>query len=1048
MSPGQPTLPTSGRERDPLAVLLPDDLRSRPPVVGNPFVGRDREIAAIREALRFLVAGQGVLASIEGPIGSGKSALVSHLATQLESMLLDLSGSGSSGALPQPWIASAVCRRGPASAGKPHQAMAAIFDAIAERLALLPRSELEVLAPGRPADLLAIAPVLATVPAFDLPCSEHPSSDTDPPADAAELPSERRHRGHRAARDLFHRLSARRPITILLDDAAWADPASIELLTELTRPPDAPPILWLLTATPEETADGRLDPIILPHIEASSALHLLHLDLDPLPFDQSCTVARCLLAELGEQEGLVETIAEASQGSPGWIAHLANDALDLGHRSAPDPDAPGPDAPTIPLDQLTLGRSVARRIERLPPSARGLLRVLAVSDRPLPWAEAVAAMAESDGAEPGGAGTVHRDPEELTAALEALLDEDLVRRHGSELDTLDLVDAATREAVLASIGPTCRAASHRRLADSLGPDADDEERARHLVRGERQQQALDPARRAAELALKQRDGERAIELCRLAVELSKDDRDDHWRDLRNLGRALDLVGAYHLSAAPYRRAADLAPATEQDALRHSAGDRWLTSGRPALGLEVLEPLAEKAGLVPLLDPAFPGGGPGTRIRRTLDLASWRLRSLLFGLPAPSSNGAAAPADTPAAGEWSEDQGLDLCFTLCRGLRLEHPRRWQELSREHLLRALRRGDPMGISRALALETTYLAYDGRKRRATIERQAERAVGLARQVHSAEALAFAQSMVGQAWALLGEWRRALATLDRAQALLESDCPEAWWERRSVLFVQLRSLAMMGRLTEIGHTLRRVGGGDPHQGPFFTQALEQRFGWLDDLANHRVREARRRVEKIDLPEASNSRIMEALDGASITRYWQLYGAVEVEIYDGHGARAWDLLDRHWSGIVAPRLADAEMLRIEAWHLRARAALAGLFDLGTDRDRESTFRPTAAHSITQADDSLDRLLAIRTPWSDAAALATRAALEGAIGHREEALDLLRRAHLLFEHLDMALYAEACRYQHALASGERPDKVRARMEELGATDPDSMARLLVPGPWG
>lgn len=1041
-----------------------DDLRSRGVITGKPFFGRRPEIEAVVEAFRAVPGGRGVLVSVEGETGSGKSALVSELAAVLSaSGASENDPRGSAVTKPwvlEPWVLSAVCRRGPASAARPYQAMAAIFDSLARHLAGSSRQYLEVVVPRRVDDLLAIAPVLGEVPAFEpgprFDRARDPALEAGHGAGAAfdsPQPGQGWERGHRAMRDLFHRLCRNRPVAVLLDDAAWADPASLALLAELTRPPDPPPVLWLLSCSPEELAAGWLEPVLRPQLEATSALRLLSLRLGPLSPTESRSLARQRLGSLSSHSSIVEATVEAAGGSPGWLERLVDDALDLfgaephAQRTAlPGPAAAHPQIfgtdtrtflPTIPTaTELTIERSVARRMERVPAAARHLLRVLATAGRSLSRAEARAVLA---GLEENPAAMTTTTNESSSTDIQALpigalLDEDLVRERGRELDELAPLDPATREAILASmdaLGPAHEGSSHRH------PSAAAENPALSGFEGPGAQ--LEAARHEASLALEADQEDRAIELWQNAVDLAEGSA-DRWRDLASLGRALDRVGAYHLSADAYLEAVESAPAEQADALRHLAGDRLLGSGRPAAGLRVLRPLAERAGLGRLLDPAAPGGGTETRVKRTVGLALWRLRSALPSGAEASRNqlGAGTRAATS-----DEEHAIDLCFTLCRGLRLADPRRWQELSREHLLRALRWGDPMRTSRALALEATYLAYDGRKRRAAVERQAERALVLARQVDHPEVLGFAQAMVGQAWALLGEWRRALATLDRAQTILETECPRAWWERRTVLFSQLRTLAMMGRWSDIGHVLRQTESSDRFsQGPFFAHALESRFRWVDDLARHRPNEARRRLRLVE--ESDDG----ALAEAPIPRYWQLYGAVEVEIYDGHGARAWDLLDRHWPDVVAPRLDDAEMLRAEAWHLRARTALAGLFDLGTDRDRESTFRPTAARSIVHAEEALDQLLAIRAPCSDAAAFTVRAALEGAIGHRAEAIAHLQKAATIFDHLEMAHYAHACRFQEARASSQRPDGPRARLEELGAISPDSMARLLAPGPWG
>ena len=65
-----------------------------------------------------------------------------------------------------------------------------------------------------------------------------------------------RYRTHRAVRELLERLTATRPLVLILDDVHWADPASVELLGSLLRrPPDAG-VLIALAARPGQLPPG------------------------------------------------------------------------------------------------------------------------------------------------------------------------------------------------------------------------------------------------------------------------------------------------------------------------------------------------------------------------------------------------------------------------------------------------------------------------------------------------------------------------------------------------------------------------------------------------------------------------------------------------------------------------------------------------------------------------------------------------------------------------------------------------------------------------
>ena len=68
-------------------------------------------------------------------------------------------------------------------------------------------------------------------------------SRSTPPGEALQ---HERYRSHRAVRELLERLTATKPLVLVLDDVHWADPASVDLLGSLLRrPPDAAVLIAL-----------------------------------------------------------------------------------------------------------------------------------------------------------------------------------------------------------------------------------------------------------------------------------------------------------------------------------------------------------------------------------------------------------------------------------------------------------------------------------------------------------------------------------------------------------------------------------------------------------------------------------------------------------------------------------------------------------------------------------------------------------------------------------------------------------------------------------
>ena len=185
----------------------------------NTLVGRAEEVLAIDRTLSEL--GQGGSAAIEvaGEPGIGKTRLLAELATRADALgYLVLSGSASELEADLPfWV---------------------LIDALDEYIAALEPRRLDALDDDVLGELATIFPALT------------PRASVR----AAVVP-QTRYRTYRAVRELLERLTAIKPLVLVLDDLHWADPASVELLgTLLRRPPDAA-VLITLAVRPRQAPD-------------------------------------------------------------------------------------------------------------------------------------------------------------------------------------------------------------------------------------------------------------------------------------------------------------------------------------------------------------------------------------------------------------------------------------------------------------------------------------------------------------------------------------------------------------------------------------------------------------------------------------------------------------------------------------------------------------------------------------------------------------------------------------------------------------------------
>ncbi len=183
------------------------------------IVGRTEELLAIDHTLAELGQGGSAALEVRGELGIGKTRLLAELAARADALgYLVLSGSASELEADLPfWV---------------------LVDALDEYVAALEPHRLDALGEDVLAELATIFPALSRFATARVTVSPHP-----------------RYRTYRAVRELLERLTATKPLVLVLDDVHWADPASAELLgTLLRRPPDAA-VLIALAVRPRQVPD-------------------------------------------------------------------------------------------------------------------------------------------------------------------------------------------------------------------------------------------------------------------------------------------------------------------------------------------------------------------------------------------------------------------------------------------------------------------------------------------------------------------------------------------------------------------------------------------------------------------------------------------------------------------------------------------------------------------------------------------------------------------------------------------------------------------------
>jgi DNA-binding CsgD family transcriptional regulator len=260
-------------------------------------------------------------------------------------------------------------------------------------------------------------------------------------------------------------LPAGRPCALVLDDAHFLDPASIDgLLDE----PGAGPALLVLTVRLGVHPAGSAEMRALAALVRDPRAHEMRLvPLSPAGVDQmAAAMGRSVDQDLYRRTG----------GNPFWAEEVLRGGAEV---------------------PWTVVETVTAQLAALPAPARELACALALAEEPVP--AAAAAMLSSD----------------LDAAVVALADAGLGRLDASGLG---LRHALVGEAIQARLGPSERAAWHRRLAGALeGGPVERDRVARHWAAAGEGERAAEVARPAASALRGAGATRRAFECFRLAL---------------------------------------------------------------------------------------------------------------------------------------------------------------------------------------------------------------------------------------------------------------------------------------------------------------------------------------------------------------------------------------------------------------------------------------------------------------------------------------------------------------------------------------------------
>jgi tRNA A-37 threonylcarbamoyl transferase component Bud32 len=793
-------------------------------------------------------------------------------------------------------------------------------------------------------------------------------------------PRELRQRAFTALRELFARMADRAPLCLHIDDLQWSDQDSAALLSSLVAPPDPPSLL--LVCSQREEGNVSLHPMSAPATRGGRGPDVRTVAVEPLDRDE----ARALASELlGPQHASdADVVASEANGNPFFVHELARYYRELLPR------------PSGARERVRLSDVVSARFHRLGAGPRRLLELVAVAGRPI--GEGLARRAAELG-------------EEEHAALAILRAGNWVRATDDE--HIETFHDHIREALMPLLAPAELAGHHRRLAVALEAAQlhDVEALTTHWAGAGDRARAAGYALRGAELADQALAFDRAATLYQLALDLRDDHDGDGARQIwAKLGAAQANAGRGADAARSFQRAAAGAPPKEALALRQRAAGQLLMTGHIEAGLQTMRELLATQGI----------GFPATARRALLSLLHRRLVLRLRGLAFKERKERDVPAE--------ELSRVDLCWAVAVGLGPVDSIRGADFQTLQVLLALRAGEPYRVARALAVEAGFVAMPGKKGQARAARLLAVARKLTEAVEHPHAEGVTALMTGTAEYLVGHWRRGFESCQLAETIFRDRCIGVAWELTSAQRFGLSSLLYLGEVKDLALRVPKLlAAALDHGNLYGATDLRTRFAlvWLaaDDV------------------DGARARVAEALAswtraGFHLQHFNALQAEVQIALYAGDGALAWQKVQAAWPELRASMLMRIQVLRVEAHFLRARAALAAL----------AAGEPAARLVATARADA--RTIALeRMPWATPLAQLIVAALDVHDGERARATQLTDDAAVGFGACEMALHAAVARQRHGELTGSA-DEQRTAGAWMTAQDvrrPERVTAMIAPG---
>lgn len=861
----------------------------------------------------------------------------------------------------------------------PYKAIDHLIDALSEWLIRLPSKEVEELLPEDACLLPTLFPVLDRVPAIANAPLTRQLAD----------PQVRRTHAFEALRIMMQRLGDSRTVVLFLDDMQWVDRDTTTLLADLMRAPDPPPILLVLAsrvdgsdAVVELVRRMDVDPVII--------------EVAPLSPEAATSLALAQLGDTAAPPELIARVVAEAEGSPLFLTelvpYLQESAETAGGLAA--------------IAGRGLDGMLADRIDQLGEQARLLAELLAVSGEPL--LPKMLALASGLGA--------------ATSRHLALLNAKRILRNtglrGEEV--VEMFHARVREALLASLSPERRAAHHRALATAWsGSRGTAEQLARHWYGAGDLEHAVNHARRAGDEAAAKLDFDLSARWYTIALQ------SERWtelerRDLRTqLADVLANAGRPREAAAAYREATRGADAATTLELRRRAAAALLQSGYVQEGLSLTKEVLAAVGLQMAKTPKR------ALLSMLLRRAWLRLRGVRF-----------APRALAEISQ-SELTRVDVCEGVSFGLALVDTFRSMDFATRFLASALELGEPWRVSRALALETDFLAATAKIKRslrllARLDQLTSTLDNPAAPPQLVTTRAFIEFFIHN------RFQRALEQFDSAITSYRAVVGRAGFELDTVSMFCCWSLYYLGDFGELSRRVPAMVEAAARNGNRYTEVtLRCAFpvAWLARLEPAQIE------QEMDIALASWSAPEQAYQ---VQHLLALCSRVDLALYRGQPEDVTEDIEREWRAIRRALLdrPPIQALLVRSTFARQALACAAQAPAGSPR-RQS--------ALARALDHVKKLRAIELPLTKLCASMFEGLVAEIEGRKEHAVSLYRQVIPGFKACDTNLFANAVSYRLGVLEGgyegsSQKALVASWLTAQKVRNPEAILSMLLPGP--